>query len=590
MKKFQSLVMALALLGTVLISSVSTSHVQADSSNLIANPSVETGTSQPANWTPDHWGNSSATLTYLSGGHTGSHSLYVAMSSHKSGDAKWIMDPVAVNPNTNYTYSDYYMSNVSTELDAVYTDATGTDTYVYLKTVAPSANWAQVTASFTTPANVSRMAVYHLVASNGWLQTDDFSLTGPAVTTPPPTTGSMFSANPADYTPQLPLGQGYPGSGSATYAFAQVGDTMYAGGSFSKIGGISRQNIAAFSATNGTMSSFAPNVNGAVWAIVPLPNGQLAIGGEFTTVNGVARRGVAVVDPTTGAVNTSFNANLNGNVLDAKMVNGQLVLGGSFSKHLTAVNPTTGADTGYMNLNVVGNQVVRFAVDPQGTRLVAVGKFASVSGATRRQVFMVNLSATNATLSSWYYQPFLKYCSITADADYIRAVAFSPDGSFFVVDGTGYVSNQGDLGSTICDAAARFETNTLNPSKPTWINYTGGDSLYSVTVTSNAVYVGGHNRWLDNPYGSDSCGPGCTPRPGIGAIDPTTGRALPWNPERTRGVGAKALYVTPAGLWIGSDTDFGGKLGCSNPGGPNGDDCSGKPLENHAGIGFLPVR
>lgn len=593
MKKLQSLMMALTLLATVIISvlSITPAQVQAQtaSPNLIANPSVETGSSQPANWSQDYWGNNTHTFTYASGGHTGSKSLYTSVSNWQNGDAKWDMDPVNVTANTTYTYSDYYKSNVSTELDAVYTDANGNDTYVYLATVNPNANWTQVTTQFTTPANVLATQIEHIVTGNGWLQTDDFSLRSP-VSTPPPSDSGMFSANPADYTPQLPLGSGSPGTGSATYAFAQVGDTMYAGGSFSKIGGLNRQNIAAFSATNGTMSSFAPNVNGAVWAIVPLPNGQLAIGGEFTTVNGVARQGMAVVNPTTGAVNTAFNANLNGAVYDAKMVNGQLVLGGSFAKELMAVNPTTGSDTGIINLNVSGQRVYRFAVNADDSRLVAIGKFNSVSGVARRQAFMVNLTPTSSALSSWYYQPLMKQCNVATDDAYLRGVAFSPDGSFFVVDGTGYVSNPGDLGSTICDAAARFETNTLSPSKPTWINYTGGDTLHSVAITNNAVYVGGHNRWLDNPQGGDSCGPGCAPRPGIGAIDPTTGKALPWNPERTRGVGAKVLYITPAGLWVGSDTDFGGKLGCSNPGGPSGDDCTGKPLENHAGIGFLPNR
>ena len=37
---------------------------------------------------------------------------------------------------------------------------------------------------------------------------------------------------------------------------------------------------------------------------------------------------------------------------------------------------------------------------------------------------------------------------------------------------------------------------------PAWVDFTGTDSLYSVAVTSAAVYVGGHERWLNNPYGS----------------------------------------------------------------------------------------
>jgi len=44
-------------------------------------------------------------------------------------------------------------------------------------------------------------------------------------------------------------------------------------------------------------------------------------------------------------------------------------------------------------------------------------------------------------------------------------------------------------------------------------------------------------------------------RPGIGAINPTTGLALSWNPTKDRGVGGKDLLVTARGLWVASDTE-----------------------------------
>ena len=402
----------------------------------------------------------------------------------------------------------------------------------------------------------------------------------------------VVSANPANFTPQLPLA-----SNTATHAFAQVGNIMYAGGEFTSIGGAPRNNIAAFNATDGTLSSFNPNVNGRVWSITPTSDGQLIIGGTFTSVNGVARRGLAKVTAA-GSVNSTFNANLNGNVYDTHLVNGRVIASGAFTKKLAAFDPNSGGDTGYINIPIAGTvasnagltHVYRFAVRAQGDRLVGIGNFTTVGGQARSRAFMLDLGTTSATLSSWRYSPLEKMCAAASEPSYLRGVDFAPDGTYFVMVSTGFVSVAGDIGSTICDAAARFETNTLSPTTPTWINYTGGDTLHSVAITGAAVYVGGHNRWLNNPQGADTCGVGCVPRPGIGAIDPSTGKALSWNPMRTRGVGAKALYVTPAGLWVGSDTGFGGKLGCSNPGGPNGDDCTGQPLEQHAGIGFLPLN
>ena len=41
-----------------------------------------------------------------------------------------------------------------------------------------------------------------------------------------------------------------------------------------------------------------------------------------------------------------------------------------------------------------------------------------------------------------------------------------------------------------------------------WVQYSGGDTFTQVKVTGPAIYVGGHFRWMNNPYDSDSAGPG----------------------------------------------------------------------------------
>jgi hypothetical protein len=167
---------------------------------------------------------------------------------------------------------------------------------------------------------------------------------------------------------------------------------------------------------------------------------------------------------------------------------------------------------------------------------------------------MLDLGATAATVSAWRYGPSGQMCAASSLPDYMRDVDFSPDGSYFVTVSTGFVPLSGQIGTALCDATARFETANLAPTRPTWINYTGGDTLHSVAVTDLAVYVQGHQRWLNNPLGRDSAGPGAVSRPGIGAIDPTTGLALSWNPTKDRGVGGKDLLVTARGLWVASDT------------------------------------
>jgi len=361
----------------------------------------------------------------------------------------------------------------------------------------------------------------------------------------------IVSANPADRTPNVDNG--------AVYVFAQVGTTMYAGGSFSSVQGFRRSGIVAFDTTTYAVRSFAPAINGAVWALVPSPDGRfLYIGGTFTTVNGVARRGLVKYDLQLNRVDPTFQPSLDNSVTDAQLVNGRLIVGGKFTKRLVALNPVTGADTGYLKVSIDGKtasntgppSVYRFAVNPAGSKLVMIGNFTTVGGQKSRQAAMLNLGATSAQVSRWH-APRLDLQCTSITPSYLRDVDFSPDGSYFVLVSTG-----GASGTTgFCDAAGRWESsNESSTAQPTWINWTGGDTLHSVAITGTTVYVGGHQRWLDNPRGYNYAGAGAVSRPGIGSINPTTGKATAWNPTRTRGVGAKALYATPAGLWVGSDT------------------------------------
>ncbi|HEU4348203.1 MAG TPA: delta-60 repeat domain-containing protein [Actinoplanes sp.] len=382
--------------------------------------------------------------------------------------------------------------------------------------------------------------------------------------------GVVVSTNPANYTPHINQG--------AVYKMAEVGGILYAGGEFTSVtaapgvggGTVNRSNIVAFNAATGVIQPFAPGISGQVWAIVA-SGGSLYVGGTFTAVDGVARRGLVKLNPTTGAVDTAFNAGLtSGVVREAAVVNGRLIISGTFPGKVRAVSLTTGANTGYINVAISGSvasnagptEVYRFAVDPLGTRLVGIGNFTSVGGQTRYRAFMLTLGATSASLNAWDYLPLRNLCASSTTTDYLRDVDFSPDGTWFVIVSTGFVPRSGQIGTALCDATARFETSVPSPAVPTWINYTGGDTLHSVAATDVAVYVQGHQRWLDNPLGRDTAGPGAVSRPGIGAINPVTGKALlTWNPTKDRGVGGKDLLVTARGLWVGSDTTrIGGEL------------------------------
>lgn len=351
----------------------------------------------------------------------------------------------------------------------------------------------------------------------------------------------------------------------------QVGNTVVLGGQFTETRNnssttvIARSNLVAFDATTKEIStSFAPNPNGAVNAVIPAGDGETVfVGGTFTSIGGQARKNLARVRVSDGAVLTGFNAgNVAGQVKDLRLAGGRLWVAGGFThiagraqKALATVNPGTGSFNTYMRATIAGvhnsgyTTVAKIDVTPDGSRLLAVGNFDTVNAVKNRQIFQLDLTGTSAALSSFRTNFYETRCSTSFDS-YMRDLDYSPDGSFFVVSTTGAYGGAG----TACDSTARFETSMGAGSRPSWVNNTGGDTTYAVEITDSVVYTGGHARWQNNPFRADTAGQGAVPRPGIAALDPLNGLPLSWNPTRDRGVGVFDFLVTEQGLWVASDT------------------------------------
>ena len=237
--------------------------------------------------------------------------------------------------------------------------------------------------------------------------------------------------------------------------------------------------------------------------------GPLYAGGTFSAVNGVNRTALARVNATTGAVDTGFDAKLTAPGLSR-------------------------------------TRVEHFDISPDGRRLVAIGALLQVRRLDRTQLAMFDVGRPAAALTNWYTDAYKPACMKGFDT-YLRQVKFSPDGSYFVVAATGRASSPNKL----CDSAARFEPAGTGRHNPTWVQRTGGDSLYAVAVTGAAVYLGGHQRYFDNPYGTDAKGPGpgAVARVGHRRGQPATGRALSWNPTRPAASASGSSWWSRTACW-----------------------------------------
>ena len=158
---------------------------------------------------------------------------------------------------------------------------------------------------------------------------------------------AVVSENPSDTTPHIIMGT----VGEDIRAFAQVGNTVYAGGLFNQVQDwartttYARQNFVAFDRETGVISPLNLAFNGRVGGIEATADGTaLFIAGAFSKVNGITRRGsISTTWSTTGSTRPSAGQHANG----VRHQAGQRVViaGGELHReHVAALNPTTGAD------------------------------------------------------------------------------------------------------------------------------------------------------------------------------------------------------------------------------------------------------
>jgi hypothetical protein len=379
---------------------------------------------------------------------------------------------------------------------------------------------------------------------------------------------TAVSTNPVDNTPHVLDG--------TVKAVLEVGNRVIVGGQFTRVkkwsrpGEFTRVGIFAYDKRTGDIDlNFAPVLDGEVRDIELAPDGSVLVGGWFTNVNGGPFiGGITKLDPNTGQAVAGYKGHTNGRVNDIAVVGTTAYIGGTFTKMrqftrslLGAITTTTGDVVQTFDIPVttaIKNTAHVFKVDvtPDGSRMVILGNFKSVGGQPRDQVAMINL-ASPAQVSTWQTDGYRGLVCASSYDMYVRDVDFAPDGSYFVIVTTGAWRGT----STLCDTAARWETNREGPGQqPTWVDYTGGDSLTAVAVTGAVVYVAGHQRWHNNaiPPRGDVAGPGAVVRYGIAALDPESGTTLSWSIQRDRGITVGVMVEVPDGLYIGSDS---GRIG-----------------------------
>ncbi len=344
----------------------------------------------------------------------------------------------------------------------------------------------------TLSAALTRFVTLLIIASLGLI----------GVTTAPPAVALVDDKNPTT--------SWRPANGIA-YSQARVGDMIVLGGTFTSMRSpsgqtVTRNRLAAISATTGELLPWNPNPNGTGVRTVAASadGGTVYVGGTFTSVGGAARTNAAALSAATGTA-TPFIANANSTVRQIRVIDGRLYLVGTFWKvngvgrgNGAEVDPATGALRTWDPKVTAGLVTVAGGTgveDVNDDGIYVGGYFSAIGGVPRDHVAKVDRAS--GALMPWTSG---STCQDSTNPCDVWDILATPDSIYLA---------QGGPGGRIV---------SLDPQTGAQRWWTGGDGDFtSVLRDGTKLYAAGHF--------ADAVGG--VPRAGVVVLDARTGGVLP---------------------------------------------------------------
>lgn len=314
-------------------------------------------------------------------------------------------------------------------------------------------------------------------------------------------------------------------------ALALGGDTLYAAGNFTQVGGQPQASLAALNAITGALLPWAPDSLGPRYDGFPPPlveslvvgGVSVYIGGWFNAVGGVSHLGVAALSRDSGRVLTwdpGFGA-----VVEALTVKGDTVyIAGNLSfvggwQHragLAAIDLATGTVKPW-NPNPDGSICTAIALS--GDRVFVSGDFASIGGVPQPRRHIAALDTVNGEVLDW-----------DPGANEVASVLLLERDTLYA---GGYFTEVGGQPRNHLAAidATTGEVRTWNPNADSWV--------LTMARSGNTVYMGGIFQKMGGQW-----------RRGIAAVDAATGALTPWNPDTDNST-VDALLVDVSTVYVG---------------------------------------
>lgn len=285
--------------------------------------------------------------------------------------------------------------------------------------------------------------------------------------------------------------------------------TVFIGGIFSTIKGVSRSNLAALDTTLGVVRSWNADADRVV-NVLAISGNTLLVGGDFTSLKGQPRNSLGGIDITTSAV-SPWLANADATVYSIHVKDRRIYVGGSFDiiqgqarKFIACIDTTTKAVTSWdPDVQATSLGEIRTIFSQDNTVYVG-GYFHEFAGVDRNNIVAFDTSGTINTL----WQPI-----ISGRVDNVS------------VSGGGVLLTCGSLGGAYIRnrvAAIKISTGTLTSFNPS-VN----SNVEALCVRNDVLFLGGNFSKINGQT-----------RNFVGAVNAVTGIVLPWNPNANGRVSA----------------------------------------------------
>jgi len=269
-----------------------------------------------------------------------------------------------------------------------------------------------------------------------------------------------------------------------TLALSGDGQSLYVGGDFTLVAGVNRNRMARLDSATGTVDgAWNPGADNSVRVLVLSPDGaRLYAGGSFSAVGGAQRSRLAALDAGSGSIVAAWDPSPDGDVLDMTLSGDGAVLyiagdflsvGGQPRSRLAAIGTAGGTVDGAWNPGA--DATVRALGFSAGDgKLYLGGDFTFIGGEARNRLAAIDTRAINKD----------------------RATAWNPDAdgavnSFLLSGNTLYVGGAfTTIGGQSRSRLAALDTGVDSNNALSW---DGGvdNTVVTMALAGGALFVGG---------------------------------------------------------------------------------------------------